>query len=250
MIDPPPRQQSAWPIALLVLALCAGGWMFQRYLQRERQWASLLKVDGAAVMHDRELTNFAIAEARPLYTRHCVRCHGADLKGQRTNGAPNLVDSYWLYGDGSVFDIERTILYGVRSGYGKSHNVTDMPAFGLTGRLSSDEIRDLVQYLLQLSGQPHQATAATAGRALYFDVAKANCADCHGESAQGNADYGAPNLSVDVWRTGDDAQQFYQAIYSGQHRSMPGWFGALNLAQIRALAVYVYAMSHGASGSG
>ena len=166
------------------------------------------------------------------------------MRGNTSLGAPNLTDEVWLYGDGRVFGIERTVLYGVRSEQSKSHNVTDMPAFGLTGRLSDAEIRNLVQYLLQLSGRAHQAPAASEGAAFYNDVAKANCGECHGDTGRGNPDYGAPDLTVNVWNSGADPRALYDAIYFGQHRIMPGWIGTLSLAQIRALAVYLYSMSH------
>jgi cytochrome c oxidase cbb3-type subunit 3 len=256
MIDPPPSPPSAslavfrrlFPgIALVLVLLIAAGLVLHQRLRQERLWSRLLAADSARVTQDRALTKFAISKARPLYAANCAGCHGADMRGNRGQGAPNLVDEHWLFGDGSVFEIERTVLYGVRSEQSKSHNVTDMPAFGLTGRLTDAEIRNLVQYLLRLSGRPHQAAAAGEGRTVYFDAAKANCADCHGETAQGNSNYGAPDLTADMWRTGDDAQVFFQAIYFGQHRIMPGWIGTLNLAQIRALAVYVYLRSRGAS---
>jgi cytochrome c oxidase cbb3-type subunit 3 len=254
MIDPPATRQPAISggkrrifagIALVLMLLLGAGLLLQHRLRQQQLWNRLLTTDSTRVTQERELTAFAISKARPLYAAHCAACHGADMRGDRSKGAPNLVDKYWLFGDGSVFEIERTLLYGVRSEQSKSHNVTDMPAFGLTGRLSAAEIRNLVQYLLQLKGLPHQAAAATEGRAVYFDLAKANCADCHGDTAQGNSNYGAPDLTTDVWHSGDDAEVFYDAIYSGQHRIMPGWIGSLNLAQIRALALYVYAKSRG-----
>jgi cytochrome c oxidase cbb3-type subunit 3 len=246
MIDPPFAQRRIFAgITVICVLLLAGGLAVQRGLHQSQLWNRMLLTDGREVIRDHELTAFAIAKAKPLYAAHCSACHGEALQGDRSKGAPNLLDKNWLYGDGSIFDIERTVLYGVRTGQSKSHNVTDMPAFGLTGRLSEAEIRNLVQYLLQLSGRPHQAAAATEGRAVYNDVAKANCADCHGETGQGNSDYGAPDLTVDAWHSGDDSQAFYDAIYFGQHRIMPGWIGTLNLAQIRALAIYIYARSHG-----
>ena len=246
MIDPPSAQRHIFAgITVVCVLLLAGGLAVQRGLHQSQLWNRMLVTDGTAVIRDHELTAFAIAKAKPLYAAHCSACHGEELQGDRSKGAPNLLDKNWLYGDGSIFAIERTVLYGVRTGQSKSHNVTDMPAFGLTGRLSEAEIRNLVQYLLQLSGRPHQAAAATEGGAVYNDVAKANCADCHGETGQGNSDYGAPDLTVDAWHSGDDSQAFYDAIYFGQHRIMPGWIGTLNLAQIRALAIYIYARSHG-----
>lgn len=254
MIDPPPtptiaslgrNRRRVLGIGIMLLMLIAGGLTALHHARQTRQWSRLLTLDSAAVLGDRGLTAFAIAQAKPLYATHCARCHGRDMQGDRSLGAPNLQDSHWLFGEGSLFEIERTLLYGVRSGLSKSHDVTDMPAFGLTGRLSTAEISNLVQYLLKLNGQPHEEAAANQGRTLYFDVAKANCSDCHGDTARGNSDYGAPDLTTDTWRTGDDAKVFFQAIYSGQHRIMPAWIGTLSLAQIRALAIFVYARSHG-----
>ncbi len=213
------------------------------HLEHEHLLRRLLSADTEAVVKDRALTGFAQSIAKPLFAANCARCHGSGMTGNSATGAPNLTDGIWLYGNGDVFDIERTILYGVRSGASKSHNVTDMPAFGSTGRLSASEIRNVVQYVDQLSRRPHQAQAAIDGRAVYFD-AKGNCSDCHGASATGNSDYGAPDLTQNVWNNGGDDQSLYDAIYYGEHHIMPGFFGALSLAEIRALAVYVYMASH------
>jgi cytochrome c oxidase cbb3-type subunit III len=248
MIAPPLRSQPVLLGSILIaVVMLAAGILLQHHFHQQQLWNRLLMADSRRLTQEPELTTFAILKAKPLFAAHCAACHGADMTGDRAQGAPNLIDQHWLFGDGTMFDIERTILYGVRSEQGKSHNVTDMPPFGLTGRLSEAEIRNVVQYLLQLGGKPHQAGAASEGRRIYFDVAKANCADCHGESAQGNSNYGAPDLTADEWHSGDEAELLYQAIYSGQHRMMPGWIGSLTLAQIRALAVYVYAKSHEAA---
>jgi hypothetical protein len=47
-----------------------------------------------------------------------------------------------------------------------------------------------------------------------------------------------------VWNSGSSAEDLYRAIYFGEHRVMPAWRGVLPLEQIRALAVYVYWVSH------
>ena len=227
--------------SLLIVAATALASLHER---REHLLTRLLTADSAAVVGDRELTAFAQSVAKPLYAEHCARCHGADMKGNSAVGAPNLTDEIWLFDSGEVFDIERTLLYGIRSGASKSHNVTDMPAFGTTGRLSDGEIRNLVQYIDQLSGRPFRGQAAIAGRALYADGATANCAECHGADARGNSDYGAPDLTRNVWNGGNDDQALHDAIYFGQHHVMPGFLTSLSLAQIRALAVYVYMDSH------
>jgi cytochrome c oxidase cbb3-type subunit 3 len=212
------------------------------HLRTDRLQQRLLAALPDVVAADPSLVRFAIDQARPLYTQHCAACHGPDLHGNPQIGAPDLTDDVWLYGDGSVYDIERTILYGARAGVSNSHDEAEMPAFGLRGVLTADQVRSLVQYLLQLNGHPYQVEAANDGRALYFGVA--NCGDCHGPDARGNNDYGAPDLTRNVWNNGGDPQSLYMSIFSGRHRIMPAWRGTLSLEQIRALATYVYTVSH------
>jgi cytochrome c oxidase cbb3-type subunit 3 len=243
--DSPARRQIPRFLAVAaILSITVAGFAYGMRIHRDRLYVRLLEADSVELLKDPQLTAFAASEGKPLFAAHCASCHGQDLRGDPKIGAPNLVDSVWLYQQGSVFDIERTVLYGARSGMSKSRNVTDMPPFGLTGRLSDAEIRNLVQYVLQLSGRPHQTQAAIDGHALYLNAAKANCGDCHGENGRGNPDYGAPNLTRDVWNSGGQPEDLYRAIYSGQHRVMPGFYGTLSLEQIRALSVYVYLESH------
>jgi cytochrome c oxidase cbb3-type subunit 3 len=232
-----------WKFMVGALALL-GGALFAADLagQRDRLGQRLLTTLPDQVVADQRLVAFAIAQARPLYSRHCAGCHGPDFQGNPALGAPSLADSTWLYGTGSVYDIERTVLYGIRSGRSKSHSIADMPAFGLTGRLSNGEIRSVVQYVLQLSGNPYDPAAASEGRAVFYG--RANCSDCHGMDARGDTGYGAPDLTSNVWNSGGDPQSLYKAIYSGQHRVMPAWIGTLSLEEIRALAVYIYSASH------
>ncbi len=225
-------------LALLAAAVYAAD-MVNRHDDMERRLITTLPDQ---VVADPQLVRFAIAEARPVYSAHCAACHSPDMHGNPALGAPNLADTTWLYGSGSVYDIERTVLYGVRSGRSKSHNITDMPAFGLTGRLSDGDIRSVVQYILQLSGDNYDPAAANEGRRVFYGAA--NCADCHGSDARGDSGYGAPDLTRNVWNSGSTPDDLYRAIYFGEHRVMPGWRGVLSLVEIRALAVYVYWASH------
>jgi cytochrome c oxidase cbb3-type subunit 3 len=163
------------------------------------------------------------------------------MRGQPAIGAPSLADNVWLYGDGGVYEIERTILYGIRTGNSKSRSVTDMPAFGQRGVLSDADIRNVVQYVLKVSGRRYQVEAANEGRRIY--TGNANCGDCHAGDARGDTYYGAPNLTANVWNSGGEPDDLYKAIYFGQHRTMQAWFPTLSLFQIRALAVYLYAVS-------
>ena len=55
----------------------------------------------ALVAHVRHLggqASPAVPPVRPLFEANCAACHGADGKGSREFGAPNLTDGIWLYG--------------------------------------------------------------------------------------------------------------------------------------------------------
>ncbi len=234
------RTRYALPLAAVVLVALA--LVAMTHWRSDRLQLRLLAAAPEAVAGDPALVRFASQQAKPLYAMHCAACHGPDMRGNPDLGAPNLADDVWLYGDGSIFAIERTLLYGIRSGEDKSHNDSEMPAFGQRGILSDAQIRGVVQYLLQLSGRPYEAQGADEGRALYTGVG--TCGDCHGADGLGNTEYGAPDLTRNVWNSGGDPQALYAAIYFGQHRIMPAWGRTLSLEQIRALATYVYAASH------
>ena len=219
----------------LLSALCH--WLHRRSLEAMlvRQWP-------AELGHSPEMMRFAVSLARPVYSANCASCHGASLRGTRAIGAPNLADSVWLYGDGGIGDIETTILYGIRSGHPKSHNVTNMPAVGRTHQLSGPEVDDVVEFVLAMSKQPHDETAAEDGRKVFYD--KGNCFDCHAGDAMGNTDYGSPALLGPTWNYGGDRRTLRQTIYSGRHGLCPAWIARLTPPQIRALAVYLYVESH------
>jgi cytochrome c oxidase cbb3-type subunit 3 len=75
-----------------------------------------------------------------LFAQNCAACHGADGKGNRQFGAPNLTDSIWLYG-GDEETIRKTITdarYGV------------MPRWG--GKLDPTTIKMLTAYVHSLGG--------------------------------------------------------------------------------------------------
>jgi cytochrome c oxidase cbb3-type subunit 3 len=194
------------------------------------------------VPNDLTLVKFARQTAGPTYAKTCARCHGADMKGNPALGAPNLTDKVWLYDQGNVSDIERTILYGIRSGHAKSRNITDMPAVGRLGVLKDNEIRDVVEYVEALSHQPHDAAAAQRGEALFKD--RGNCFDCHAPDGTGNPDYGSTDLTANTWTYGGDRKTLFESIRDGRHGKMDAYIGKLSFAQIRALAVDIWERSH------
>ena len=82
----------------------------------------------------------AVARAATLFKENCVACHGAEGRGQRKDGAPDLTDNEWLRG-GSREEIYDQI-FNAHSGV--------MPTWG--GRLSPATIKALSVYVHSLGG--------------------------------------------------------------------------------------------------
>jgi cytochrome c oxidase cbb3-type subunit 3 len=82
----------------------------------------------------------AAARGAPLFAQHCASCHGAEGRGDRAFGAPNLSDAIWLYGGGRA-GIHASIHDG-RGGV--------MPAW--EGRLTEAQITALAVYVHALGG--------------------------------------------------------------------------------------------------
>lgn len=72
----------------------------------------------------------------------CAACHGADGKGNKALGAPNLTDGYWLHGTG-----EDSVIQTIKNG---RNNI--MPA--QAPKLSAEQIRVVSAYVLSLSPAP------------------------------------------------------------------------------------------------
>jgi cytochrome c oxidase cbb3-type subunit 3 len=213
---------------------------------RQTMIKRLFETDADQVLGDAALTRFARAQALPLYAKFCSSCHGVVLTGDRSKGVPDLTDGDWLFGSGEVAEIERIILYGIRSGNGKGWNLADMPAYGRAvpyARLAIEpltpaEIRDTVEYLRTLAGRP--ADAASAGRGRRIFAARGACFDCHGADGRGDPAIGAPNLTDDVWLYGDGSRaSVFDSIARGHGGSCPAWTHRLAAWQARALAIYV-----------
>lgn len=239
-------------LAGLALAAGAGHVVYQAQLR-----ARLMRTDPDAVPEHPALTEFALALAKPAYQAHCAACHGADLKGSRVKGVPDLTDRDWLYGDGRVAEIEQTILYGIRAGNGRTRNFADMPAFARAvpylryaiGPLQPDEIHDVVEFLFVAARKPGDFAAAARGAKIF--AGKGQCFDCHQEDAKGDNAIGAPDLLDDVWLRGNGSRaDIADTISRGLSDFCPAWSRRLSPATIRALAVFVYAASHPAGRRG
>ncbi|HEY4029553.1 MAG TPA: c-type cytochrome [Caulobacteraceae bacterium] len=223
---------------VLVALIATGAFAFHQKQLSDR----LVLTAADEVPGDPTLVRYAHQVAGPTYAKACASCHGADMKGDQKLGASNLTDRVWLYDSGNVSDIERTILYGIRSGHAKARNITDMPAVGRLGVLKDAEIRDVIEYVEELSNQPHDAAAAARGVALFKD--RGNCFDCHAPDGTGNPDYGSTDLTANTWTYGGDRNTLFLSIRDGRHGKMDAYIGKLSYTQIRALAVEIYERSH------
>jgi cytochrome c oxidase cbb3-type subunit 3 len=234
-------------------AVAAACLVLAHLIQVRHMEALLLRTDDSRIARSAELIRFARARAAPAYAGHCASCHGADMTGDRSTGAPSLVDGEWLYSGASPTDIERTIAYGIRSGHAKGRNLADMPAFGRPTQsarykvepLAPQDVRHLVDYLLQIEGRGSPDPASSQQGAALF-AGRGQCFDCHASDAEGDNYIGAPNLRDGVWTYGDGSRAaITQSILNGRAGACPAWERVLGPATIRALAVYIYARAAG-----
>jgi cytochrome c oxidase cbb3-type subunit 3 len=173
----------------------------------------------------------ALQMGKVLFEDNCAACHQRSAKGNVVLGAPDLSDNDWLYG-GSGNDIITSIHDG-RSGV--------MPPWASLG---ADNVKNLAQYVLSLSGSPHDAASAVAGKPMF-----ATCAACHGAEGKGNPALGAPNLTDHIWLHGGSVADIEKTIGEGRQGHMPAWSPRLSDDQIHMVAAYVYHLSHDADAS-
>ena len=168
----------------------------------------------------------AMAIGERLFMNNCAQCHGSDARGAK--GFPNLTDGDWLHGGAP--DVIKTTLTNGRIGV--------MPPMAAAVG-TPDEVRDVANYVLSLSGSPHDAVRASQGKAKF-----AACAACHGQDGKGTQALGAPNLADGIWLHGWGEDAIVRAVNNGFTNQMPAQAGKLNESQINVLASYVWGMSN------
>ncbi|MBS0611233.1 MAG: cytochrome-c oxidase, cbb3-type subunit III [Proteobacteria bacterium] len=168
----------------------------------------------------------AMAIGERLFMNNCAQCHGSDARGSK--GFPNLSDNDWLHG-GTPDDIRKTIHDG---------RVGMMPPMAAAVG-SPEDVRNVAQYVLSLSGSPHDSLRASLGKTKFTA-----CAACHGLDGKGNTAVGAPNLTDDTWLHGWGEAAIVNIINNGKTNEMPAQEGKLTDAQINVLTAYVWGLSH------
>ena len=218
--------------------------------------STLVVASNTTILNDPKLSTLMTSLAEGAIKDHCASCHGADLHGKK--GVPDLLDTDWLWavtGEETTFmepilKIMQTIMYGIRDrdcpddvkNYGACPDTrySEMPSYKAIG-LSEDEINDLTEFVLNISGQ--KSDEAAVKRAMVKNAR--TCVECHNSDFRGFKPYGGPDLTDDVWLYGGSREDIHKSIHDGREGYCPPWWNKLDAATMKALGVYLYEKSFG-----
>jgi cytochrome c oxidase cbb3-type subunit 3 len=169
----------------------------------------------------------ALAIGERVFMNNCAQCHGSDARGSKSY--PNLTNSNagWL-GERTSAHIVQTVTNG-RTGM--------MPPMAAAVG-GEQELSELANYVLSLSGSPYNEIKAFSGKARFTA-----CAACHGMDGKGNKALGAPNLTDDYWLHGWGEAAIVSMIKTGKTNAMPAQSPKLTPDQIHVVAAYVLSLS-------
>jgi len=282
-IRPLSNSRSGWLMAtaLFAIGVCIGSAVLnpaasepQKAEEEEEYGEFVAKPDELAsvavndIVRSLRLNRTAMEVGRTVYDKNCASCHGPDLKGRRDQHTPDLTDAEWRFSGDDLTsggltkfpsDVEWTVRYGVRSGHAyargtevrmrafdpQSRTEEDTKDWGDKEYLNSAEIDDVVEYVLQLSGQRFDRVKAARGNKLFHDNAKGNCVDCHGKDGSGIDTFGSANLTKKhLYLYGSDRETIRESIHKGRRSTMPAFGEALKPEELKAVTVFVF--SHAA----
>lgn len=183
-----------------------------------------------------KLLQAAIEGGRAAFKVHCVQCHGSGAAGSK--GYPNLNDDDWLWG-GDLQSIHTTITHGIRNPDHTDTRFSQMPAFGSV--LNAADLNSVVAHVRALSGQQKPNATSAAGAAVFAN----NCAVCHGPDGKGMRQFGAPNLTDQIWLYGGDTDTIRATVTASRFGVMPRWNNRLDPVTIKMLAAYVHSLGGG-----
>lgn len=206
-----------------------------------KQKEYLSKVSAASyeqIAQDPDMSAFVRSYGKGVFGDNCAACHQTGANGV-VGLFPNLVDDDWLWG-GKAEQIEQTIRQG-RLGF--------MPAFKET--LTDAQADEVANYVLSMSGLPHNAEAAKQGEVI-FSGETGGRYYCHTTEGKGLASQGSANLTDKVWTIAnipamaDQAEQvkaIKNVILNGVQRQMPVFGHRLDDTEIKVLVAYLGQMS-------
>lgn len=186
-----------------------------------KQYAAVAVADLATKAEYQEARDMG----KRLFLTYCMQCHGSDAGGSR--GFPNLTDGDWLWG-GSEQQILASITNG-RNGVMPTH-----------AHLGDEQIDNLANYVVSLSGRNADATKVAAGKEAFLT---SGCIACHGMDGTGNQIIGAPNLTDKTWLYGASLGTIKQTITNGRNGVMPAHQALLGGDKVHLLTAYVYSLS-------
>lgn len=198
--------------------------------------AKLEAAELTSIAGDAELNGYATSAGSAVFKTWCVQCHGQEGRG--FVGYPTLSDDDWLWG-GDIEAIHTTISHGIRNEDDDDARYSEMPAFG--EMLEKEEIDQVTNYVMSLSGDAMDASMVDAGAVVFED----NCSSCHMEDGTGDREQGAPNLTDAIWLFGGDYDTIKETVTYSRYGVMPNWNTRLTEAQIRAVATYVHQLGGG-----
>jgi len=202
-----------------------GQWEAEQAKAREAMapvYAKFMAMKADALAKDPQ----AMGIGERLFVNNCAQCHGADAHGSK--GFPNLTDNDWLGGPPGPEYIEQTVTKG-RTGM--------MPPMAAAVGTPED-VRNVANYVLSLSGSAHNNVQAQLGKPKF-----AACAACHGPDGKGNQAIGAPNLTDKIWLHGWGEDAVMAMVNNGKTNVMPSFAHRLTPEQIHVLAAWVWNLS-------
>lgn len=202
--------------------------------------AQLIAAPLTSIPADQTLMAYAEPAGGAVFRTYCAQCHGSGAAGVEGKGYPSLLDDDWLWG-GTIEDIHLTITHGIRNTTDPDARYSEMPKFGVDGLLEPAQIDAVVEHVLAISGQEHDATLAAEGATVFAD----NCAACHMEAGEGDRTQGAPALNDAIWLYGGSREKIKETVTYARFGVMPAWAGRLTEDEIRAVAAYVHSRGGG-----
>jgi len=202
--------------------------------------AALVSMPLADIPSDDALKSYAIPAGASVFKTNCSTCHGSGAAGIQDKGYPNLLDNDWLWG-GDMDAIYLTIAHGIRNTADPDARYSQMPAYGVDALLEPAQIAQVVEHVLAISGQDHDAVLASAGATIFAE----NCAACHMEDGSGNRDLGAPNLMDAIWLYGNSREKVTESVVYARFGVMPPWADKLSEDELRAVTTYVHSLGGG-----
>ena len=199
--------------------------------------AEVAAADVLEVAVGSDVHSYGVNMGAAVFRAHCSQCHGSGAQG--AVGYPSLLDNDWLWG-GTVDEIAYTVRHGIRNETDDAR-YSEMPRFGADELLEAEQIDQVVDYVLSLSGADHDAALAAAGATVFED----NCAACHAEDGTGDIYQGAPNLTDAIWLYGGDRAAVYTSVAEARFGVMPAWGPRLSDAEVNAAALYVHQLGGG-----